>query len=48
MCSVLVPCFDVIVIYSCLKLYLGCAIPFGERKPYVDLSDPSHLYEYSS
>ena len=43
MCSVLVPCFDVIVIYSCLKLYLGCAIPFGERKPYVDLSDPSHL-----
>ena len=25
------------------KLYLGCAIPFGERKPYVDLSDPSHL-----
>ena len=42
MCSVLVPCFDAIVIYSCLKLYLGCAIPFGERKPYVDLSDPSH------
>ena len=25
------------------KLYLGCAIPFGERKPYVDLSDPSHI-----
>ena len=24
------------------KLYLGCAIPFGERKPYVDISDPSH------
>ena len=22
------------------KLYLGCAIHFGERKPYVDLSDP--------
>ena len=44
MCSVLVPCFDVIVIYSCLKLYLGCAIPFGERKPYVDLSDPSHVH----
>ena len=41
MCSVLVTCFDAIVIYSCLKLYLGCAIPFGERKPYVDFSDPS-------
>ena len=44
MCSVLVPCFDAIVIYSCLKLYLGCAIPFGERKPYVDLSDPSQSW----
>ena len=28
------------------KLYLGCAIPFGERKPYVDLSDPSRTAAY--
>ena len=41
MCSVLVPCFDVIVVF---KLYLGCAITFGERKPYVDLNDPSHIW----
>ena len=37
MCSELVPCFDVIAYLFEFKLYLGCSIPLGERKPYVDL-----------
>ena len=44
MCPVLVPCFDVIVIYSCLSYTLVVLYLSASASLTLTYSDPSHTY----